>query len=205
MHCSTPSGVTILIIHPFRGTHDTRCISDNNGSLQYCLLQVSLETGPPPSGQLNAGVRKEEGLARRPCRARTQECGHLQFEAMRVHTPTVNSGLTQRCGDYGELHRDLQLLREKLHISFDVVHVSRLQAQRITLEPNTKTYFLLTNLQIASLCSALRVSGNPRTSRDLTRVESMSAVVPAIFYTHAHTHVHVVALLLSLFIPNTSR
>ena len=48
---------------------------------------------PPPSGQLNAKVRKEEGLARRPCRTRTQECGHLQFEAMHVHTPTVNSGL----------------------------------------------------------------------------------------------------------------
>ena len=31
------------------------------------LLLPSLETGPPPSGQLNAGVRKEEGLARRPC------------------------------------------------------------------------------------------------------------------------------------------
>ena len=46
-----------------------------------------METGPPPSGQLNAGVRKVEGLARRPCRARSQECGHLQFEAMRVHTP----------------------------------------------------------------------------------------------------------------------
>ena len=71
--------------------------------------------------------------------------------------------------------------------SFDVVRVSRLQTQRIMLEPKTKTYFPLTNLQIASLCSALRVSGNPMTSRDWTRVEStgMSAVVPAIFYTRA--------------------
>ena len=173
-------------------------------------------------------MRKEEGLARRPCRARTQECGHLQFEAMRVHTPAVlavnneygyllrglhslckvqqeviqlrdNFGgvrghiscwravalnlsatfflgerastgeLLQRCG--GELRRDLQLLREKLHIGFDVVQVSRLQTQRITLEPKTKTYFPLTNLQIASLCSALRVSGNPMTGRDWTRVD----------------------------------
>ena len=61
----------------------------------------SLETGPPPSGQLNAGVRKEEGLARRPCRTRIQECGHLQFEAMRVHTPTVNSGLAVNNNYYG--------------------------------------------------------------------------------------------------------
>ena len=64
--------------------------------------RVSLETGPPPSGQLNAGVRKEEGLARRPSRARTQECGHLQFEAMRVHTPTVNSGLAVNMATYGK-------------------------------------------------------------------------------------------------------
>ena len=54
---------------------------------ELLAISPSLETGPPPSGQLNAGVRKEDGLARRPCRARTQECGHLQFEAMRVHTP----------------------------------------------------------------------------------------------------------------------
>ena len=72
---------------------------------------------------------------------------------------------------YGELRRDLQLLREKLHIGFDVVQVSRLQTQRITLEPKTKAYFPLTNLQIASLCSALRVSGNPMTGRDWTRVD----------------------------------
>ena len=32
----------------------------------------SLETGPPPSGQLNAGVRRREGLARRPYPARTR-------------------------------------------------------------------------------------------------------------------------------------
>ena len=64
--------------------------------------------------------------------------------------------------------------------SFDVVRVSRLQTQQITLEPKTRTYFPLTNLQIASLCSALRVSGNPMTGRDWTRVEStgMSTVVP---------------------------
>ena len=60
---------------------------------RYSVACISLETGPPPSGQLNAGVRKEEGLARRPCRVRTQECGHLQFEAVRAHTPTVNGGL----------------------------------------------------------------------------------------------------------------
>ena len=63
-------------------------------------LESSLETGPPPSGQLNAGVRQEEGLARRPCRARTQECGHLQFEAMHVHIPTVNSGLAVNMATY---------------------------------------------------------------------------------------------------------
>ena len=125
-------------------------------------------------------------MARRPCRARTQECGHLQFEAMCVHTPTViivaysceygyflksvrvsvkynrrlSSGGTasvvyavilyscwravalnltampvflakeqaqESCYSvaeiYGELRRDLQLLREKLHIGFDVVQV----------------------------------------------------------------------------------
>ena len=60
----------------------------------------SLETGPPPSVQLNAGVRKEEGLARRPCRAQTQECGHLQFEAKRVPTPTDNSGLAVNMATY---------------------------------------------------------------------------------------------------------
>ena len=64
------------------------------------LHPPSLEIGPPPSGQLNAGVRKEEGLVRRPSRARTQECGHLQFEAMRVHTPTVNSGLAVNMATY---------------------------------------------------------------------------------------------------------
>ena len=32
----------------------------------------NLETGPPPSGQLNAGVRRREGLARRPYRAWTR-------------------------------------------------------------------------------------------------------------------------------------
>ena len=56
------------------------------------ILCGSLETGPPPYGQLNAGVRKEEGLARRPCRARTQECCHLQFEAMHVHTLSCEYG-----------------------------------------------------------------------------------------------------------------
>ena len=53
------------------------------------------------------------------------------------------------------------------------------------------------NLQIASLCSALRVNGNPMTSRDWSRVESVSGVVPAIFYTHARTRItcaHVVAV-----------
>ena len=83
--------------------------SGGHGPLVYMqtLVSASLETGPPPSGQLNAGVRKEEGLARWPCRAWTQECGHLQFEAMRVHTPTVNSGLAvnmvtycKTCGHY---------------------------------------------------------------------------------------------------------
>ena len=72
---------------------------------------------------------------------------------------------------YGELRRDLQLLREKLHIGFDVQVQSRLQTQRITLEPKTTTYFPLTNLQIASLCSTLRVNGNPMTGRDWTRVD----------------------------------
>ena len=28
------------------------------------VTAASLETGPPPSGQLNAGVRRREGLAR---------------------------------------------------------------------------------------------------------------------------------------------
>ena len=36
------------------------------------LVASSLDTGPPPSGQLNAGVRRREGLARRPYRARTR-------------------------------------------------------------------------------------------------------------------------------------
>ena len=91
---------------------------------------------------------------------------------------------------YGELHRDFQLLREKLHISFYIVQVSRLQTQRITLEPKPKAYFPLTNLPITSLCSALRVSGNPMTDRDWTKVESMSAVIPAIFYIHTCMHTH---------------
>ena len=39
----------------------------NHGS-----IYLSLDTGPPPSGQLNAGVRRREGLARRPYRARTR-------------------------------------------------------------------------------------------------------------------------------------
>ena len=62
----------------------------------------SLETGPPPSGQLDVGVRQEEGLARRSCRAQIQECGHLQFEGMRVHTPTANSEWLscKACGHY---------------------------------------------------------------------------------------------------------
>ena len=185
-------------------------------------------------------MRKEEGLAQRLCRARTQECGHLQFEAMRVHTSTglavnmatyckasghyilsvkynkrlsggvrghiscwravaFNLTATVFFGErastcysvaeiYGELRRDLQLLREKLHIGFDVVQVSRLQTQRITLEPKTKTYFPLTNLQIASLCSALRVSGNPMTGSDGRGSISMFTVVPATSKHRAHTY-----------------
>ena len=39
MQGSTPSGVTILTIHPFRGTHDTRCISNGNGS---CYRNITL-------------------------------------------------------------------------------------------------------------------------------------------------------------------
>ena len=36
------------------------------------IYHPSLETGPPPSGQLNAGVRRREGLARRPYRVWTR-------------------------------------------------------------------------------------------------------------------------------------
>ena len=72
---------------------------------------------------------------------------------------------------YGELRRDLQLLREKLHIGFDVVQVSRLQTQRITLEPY------------------LRVSGNPVTGRDWARVDFYVCCDSSYFYTpRAHVH-----------------
>ena len=80
------------------------CPASSARYLAKIMCKRSPETGPPPSGQLNAGVRKEEGLARRPCRVRTQECGHLQFEAMRVHTPTINSvnmaTYCKGCGHY---------------------------------------------------------------------------------------------------------
>ena len=36
------------------------------------VTAASLETDPPPSGQLNAGVRRRGGLARRPYRAWTR-------------------------------------------------------------------------------------------------------------------------------------
>ena len=36
IHCSNPRGATILITHPFRGTHDTCCISDtDNGNCNF--------------------------------------------------------------------------------------------------------------------------------------------------------------------------
>ena len=71
--------------------------------------------------------------------------------------------------------------------SFDVVRVSRLQTQRITLEPKTKTYFPLTNLQIASLCSTLRVSGNPMTGRDWT---GLNLPVCLLWFQLSSTHTH---------------
>ena len=81
----------------------------------------------------------------------------------------------ESCYSIAEIYGELSCLgtpkRSYTSVLTLFMYINRLQTQRIALEPNTKTYFTLTNLQIASLCSALRVSENPRTGSDWTRVE----------------------------------
>ena len=50
----------------------TPLMNHTHFKLKFTHACTSQETGPPPSGQLNAGVRRREGLARRPYRARTR-------------------------------------------------------------------------------------------------------------------------------------